>query len=120
MIRRTRTLSFMLVVLVAPVAARASDDAVARQHFERGKALVKLGEHKQAIKEFELAYQEYPRPSILYNLAHEHEVLAEAGAVDEMRRAVEFYEKYLEAQPHATDRKDVEASIAELKARIES
>src|SRR3989442_13742486 len=118
MISKAHLVLVLLLVAVTPTIARAGDEAVARQHFERGKRLAKLGEHQAAIKEFELAYQAYSRPSILYNLAHEHEVLAEAGALDEMRRAAEFYRKYLAAQPNATDRKDVEFSIAELTARI--
>src|SRR5690242_10764538 len=115
-----RHLAVIAVLVLLPSMASGNDEAVSRQHFERGKALVRLGDHRAAIREFELAYEANPRPSILYNLAHEHQVLAESGAVEEMRKAVDFYNKYLESQPKAPDRRDVEGYVVDLKARIES
>src|SRR2546428_12885444 len=115
-----RAALFLLALFFVGSVAHANDERLSRQHFERGLALAKLGEHRAAIKEFELAFQANPRPSILYNLAHEPRILAEAGAVDEMRTAVDFYQRYLDAMPNAPDRQQVERYIAELKARIET
>ena len=36
-------------------AVRADDEAVSRRHFQKGVALARLGEHRAAIQEFELA-----------------------------------------------------------------
>src|SRR5437870_217396 len=93
----------ILFALLVARGAAANDESVSRRHFERGLALAQLGEHRAAIKEFELAFEANPRPSIVYNLAHEHRVLAEAGAVDEMRKAVDFYQLYLDMRPNAPE-----------------
>src|SRR5438132_11516588 len=113
-----RMLSIALLLSMIPLVARADDDAVARMHYKRALAEIALGHRDQAIVEFELAYKASPQPNLLYNIAEQHKILGEANAIDEKRRAVEFFEKYLDAQPHATDRAAVQAMIAELKAQI--
>ena len=110
----------VLFSLATSAPALAFDEPLSRQHFERGKALARLGKHRESIMEFELAYQANPRASILYNLGHEHRVLAEAGGIEEMRTSAEFYRKYLEMMPNAPDRVEVRTMIADLRARIES
>ena len=114
------TILALALLLAAPGVARANDVELSKEHFRRGMKLSELGKHTESIREFELAYEANPRPSILYNLAHEHRVLAEAGAIDQMRQSVDFYQRYLMASPKAPDRRPVETMITELKARIET
>ena len=105
-------------LLWATGSARANDVALSKEHFKRAIKLAELGKHAEAIREFELAYEANPRPSMLYNIAHEHKALAAAGAIEEMRLSVDFYQRYLMAVPRAPDRKEVEAMVIELKANI--
>ncbi len=113
--------SLIVLVLVAMAnPALARDDSVALQHYERAKALANLGDHRGAIRELELSYQASPRPNRLYDIAQQHRILAEAGAMDEMRTSVEFFERYLKDKPDAEDRVQVRELIAQLKARMAS
>lgn len=115
-----RTLLALLLLLFAASTAQAADEVISRQHYERGRALVKLGDHRGAIREFEQAYQANPKPNLLYNIAQQHRILSEAGALEEMRLSVDFFERYLREKPNAEDRAQVEGHIDDLKKRIAS
>ena len=99
-------------------AEPSPDVAAGRRHFERARAFVRLGDHRSAIREFEAAYQADPRPNLLFNIAQQHRILAQTGALDELRSAVSFFDRYLQEKPAADDRRQVEEYIADLKSRI--
>src|SRR5688572_28095924 len=108
------------LLLPLPAFAAATNESVAKEHSARAKALIIVGDLRGAIKEFDLAFRANPKPNYLYNIAELHRRLGEAGAINEMRSAADFFQRYLDAYPNAEDRAQVEARIAELRARIES
>lgn len=109
-----------LLLLSSQTLAYAIDDPQARKHYERALSLVKLGDHAGAIRELELSYKANPRPNRLYDIAEQHRILAEAGALDQMRLSLDFFERYLKEKPDASDRAEVQSRIVELRARIAS
>src|SRR5207249_4666503 len=88
-------------LLLAATTAFGADIPLSRTHYERAVALAKLGEHRGAIDEFEAAFKASPKPGLLYNIAHEYRLVAEAGGVDDMRQAIAYYRRYLGALPDA-------------------
>jgi tetratricopeptide (TPR) repeat protein len=81
-----------LAALARPAAADAPElTALARKHYEAGRALYSLGKYDQAIVEFEEGYRIAPRPSFLVNIAQSHR---QGGRIAEARAN---YEKFLAA-----------------------
>lgn len=118
--RSERALAIIAACMISAGDAAAFDEPLSRRYFNRAIALAREGNHRAAIAEFERAYEANPRPSIVYNLAHEHRILGEGGRVDDLRLAVSLYGRYLVLQPNATDRARVERLIVDLKERIAS
>jgi tetratricopeptide (TPR) repeat protein len=104
----------MLAVLLAGLLLSATPDAVeqARTDFERGAALYRAGNYREALSAFEEAQARSPAPQALFNIARCHDRLGEF--VD----AVEAYRAYLQAAPAAADRATVQARIDELQSRL--
>jgi tetratricopeptide (TPR) repeat protein len=105
------------VMAVLPLAARAqqpADDTMnqAKMHFEAGKNAYNAGDYSNAIKEFKAAEALRPSPILDYNIALANEKLAKK------RVAVKYYKRYLEGMPNATNRSQVEATIAQLEREI--
>jgi hypothetical protein len=98
--------------------ARAQDRERALLHYNAAVRHIQYGEHRAAIGEFEEAYLASHHPSFLYNIAQSYRALGEGGSVDDTRRAIQFYWRYLAAARAAPDRPQVEAMIAELEARL--
>ncbi len=96
-----------LSLAVAP-AARA-DDATARakKAFEAATAAFERGRYDVALAGYTEAYGDKPLPAFLFNIGLCHRKL---GHHDE---AVDFFTRYLEAQPKAKNRADVAAMLAE-------
>lgn len=115
-----------VIVLVAVVASRgqAQGEAtgaagaerasieVARSHMEQGQAYYLQGRFGEAAAEFEAAYEAEPFSAFLYNAAVAYENAGDAV------RAVDFFSRYLERDPNASDRSAVEQRIARLRAVI--
>jgi tetratricopeptide (TPR) repeat protein len=104
------------VMAVLPLAARAqpADDTMnqAKMHFEAGKNAYNAGDYQNAIKEFKAAEALRPSPILDYNIALANEKLAKK------RVAVKYYKRYLEGMPNATNRAQVEATVAQLEREI--
>jgi tetratricopeptide (TPR) repeat protein len=99
----------LLTAAPAAWAAPPKDDAktaAAKRFYETGTLLFDRGEFVDAAKEFERAYQEQPRPELLYNVASAYD---KGG---ERRKAVEYYRKYVAAMPSSPD-------VASAKARAD-
>ena len=113
-------LAALLVAL--PSVARADNDAVAEEHARVAKANVVAGHLEEAIVEFDLAFHANPLPKYLFNKAvlERRKADANAGRVEDMRRSRDDFSRYLSLQPNAPDRRQVEAIIDGLRARIES
>lgn len=78
----------------APASAKGPKKPTAEQkeadrHFKAGVALFKEGKFKEALAEFERAYEIAPHPLVLYNIAGCHRELSSYG------EAIKFYERFL-------------------------
>jgi len=104
----------------APAAAAtpppASDDAMAqaKQHFETGRNAYNAGDYVTAIREFKAAEQLRPSPILDYNIGLANEKLGKR------RVATKYYKRYLEEQPNAANKAEVEQKVAALEAAIAS
>ncbi len=98
-------------------AAPAGDDATmaqAKQHFETGRNAYNAGDYVTAIHEFKQAEQLRPSPILDYNIGLANEKLGKR------RVAVKYYRRYLEEQPNASNRGEVEQKVTALEAAIAS
>ena len=93
-------------------AAHASEAGkkAAKPHYEKGASECNLGHFAEAISEFEKAYEQDPAPILLFNIAQAHR---QSGNNE---RAAFFYRRYLEQEPNADNRVDVEKRIKDLES----
>jgi tetratricopeptide (TPR) repeat protein len=100
----------------APAAAApVSDDqalAQAKQHFEAGRAAYNAGDYAGAIREFKQAETLRPSPILDYNIGLANEKLGKR------RVAVKYYRHYLEVQPNAANKDEVQGRVSALEAAI--
>jgi tetratricopeptide (TPR) repeat protein len=120
----TRAIVLALVLLASLTAARADGNAAdeAKARFERGQKAYNLGKFRDAIADFEAAYQLDPDPdttatkAYLFNLAQAYrlDVPKELdGRLANIERALFFYHRFLELGDDS-HRADVEARIKQL------
>jgi tetratricopeptide (TPR) repeat protein len=98
-----------------PPPAAASDDAImaqAKQHFEAGRNAYNAGDYPTAIREFKAAEALRASPILDYNIGLAHEKLGRK------RVAVKYYRRYLNLQPNARNKDEVEQRINGLEAQI--
>ncbi len=76
---------------------------------QEGTARFDLGKFDEAIDLFQKAYEVYPYPEALYNIAQAHRMKKD------YERAVFFYKSYLRNHATATNRATVEARITEME-----
>ena len=89
-----RTIIIALLALSIPAYAKdpkkpSAEQKEADRHFKSGVALFKEGKFKEALAEFERAYEIAPHPLVLYNIAGCHRELSSYG------EAIKFYERFL-------------------------
>jgi tetratricopeptide (TPR) repeat protein len=106
----------LVAVLVTTAAyaqppASANPQEEARQQYERGTVAYNLERFDEAIAAFSRAYELDPAPTLLFNIAQAR------WKKGENERAVFYYRRYLDADPAAPNRAQVEARIRELQAR---
>ncbi|HWE26750.1 MAG TPA: tetratricopeptide repeat protein [Polyangia bacterium] len=97
--------------------APANDDASmaqAKQHFETGRNAYNAGDYVTAIREFKQAEALRPSPILDYNIGLANEKLGKR------RVAVKYYKRYLEEQPNAANKAEVEQKVGALEAEIAS
>jgi hypothetical protein len=105
----------LLTVVAVPRASNAQDAPaasameVARERMERGQGLFVARRYAEAAEEFVRAYEAQPFSAFLYN----------AGAAWEKQgdraRAADFFSRYLERDPEASDARAVRERIARLR-----
>lgn len=98
-----------------PAAAPANDDATmaqAKQHFEAGRSAYNAGDYAGSIREFKQAEALRPSPVLDYNIGLANEKLGKR------RVAVKYYRHYLELQPNAPNKDEVQGRITSLEAAI--
>lgn len=79
-----------------------------------GREEYNAGNFEEAVPLFEQAYEISKKPELHYRIALSHE---NAG---NPKKAVEYYEKFLEARPETDKRGKIEATLERLKKRVES
>jgi tetratricopeptide (TPR) repeat protein len=98
--------------MVAAPAHAQSMKKGAKVYFERGATEYNLGHFTEAITQFEKAYEIDPAPILLFNIGQCHR------QTGNKERALFFYRRYLEQNPKAENRNDVENRMAELERSI--
>jgi tetratricopeptide (TPR) repeat protein len=120
-----RRLALLAFALLLAAAGRASaDDAAglssaertarARTHFDLGRAHFNLGEYEAAIADFEAGYRLRPMPLFLYNIGHA------AMRAKRRQKALDVFRSYLDADPHAPERAEVQRYIATLEEQLKA
>jgi tetratricopeptide (TPR) repeat protein len=110
-----RLLAVLLATLAAaPPALAGGDDADkrARAHFRRAETHFAVGRFKEALAEYEQAFEARPLPGFLFNIGQCHRNL---GHLEE---AIFSFKKYLRLKPDAKDRAAVEDLIADLERQL--
>ena len=109
-----------LALTRAPVAL-AQDESLKRAEaaFNMAQDAYQAGRYDEAIEQFEAAYAARPFPQLLYNLgATEYMKGRSTNDPEAFQKCVDYYARFLEADPQASDRKQVEETIAVLKKEI--
>ena len=110
--------AIVLALVVAGVSAakvaRADDRARAAEHFALAQSAEKRKDWRAAIEEYEQAYALSPHPSVLYNIALDHEHLSA------WRSAARYFLRYVDESPEAKDRDQVLARIRRLREKKSS
>lgn len=106
-----RSVALALTLLSAsPPCLVEAQETPARERalelYRQSRAEYDIGDYRAAADLLERAYEIFPEPNLLYNLARAY------GSLGEHARAVAAYEAYLEASPEAEDRAIIEARIA--------
>lgn len=95
-----------------PTAPPVADPIeAARIHMERGQILYVQGRYIEASQEFLLAFEYQPFSAFLFNAGVAYERFGDGG------RAAELFVRYLEKEPQAADRADVQGRIDRLRAQ---
>ena len=80
-----------------------------RAHYKLGTVHLEMKEYDDAIREFQLGYDNKPVPLFLYNIGRV------AALADHRSMAVEYYQKYLSEKPNAPERAEVLQRIRDLQ-----
>jgi tetratricopeptide (TPR) repeat protein len=99
-----------LLILFASAVAIAGPDPKAAAHYKQGKAFLDSKQYDQAIVEFQAAYAIDKVPSHLYNIAKAYE------AKTDHDKTIEYYQKYLDADPTTKLAAEVRNAIANATA----
>lgn len=89
-------------------------DAQYQRRLEAGRSAYAKGDYEAAIEEFKAAFDLKATTGPLYNIGKSYEKM---GRYEE---AIDYFTQYLDLDPNATDRADVEELIRRLKKSIKS
>ena len=96
----------------ADAGALVSDDTAAKIHYEAGHKLYEAKRYKEALREFDAAYQASGRAALLYNMGRCHEQIGDE------KEAIRAYEDFLAEDPHNPDRAHIERDLQALRERV--
>ena len=111
---RIPTIAIALVLATAPARAQPSARDQAKQHFKQGKALQEAGEYDAAVDAYRAAYDLDQRPEMLFNIAQAYRL------GNRKQQAIDYYLRYLAAQPNGPGVREARQWIAELSRQIEA
>ena len=104
-----------LLLLTSAVPAAFADASAAKEHFRRGKEAYDLGRFEEALRAYELAYEEDPRPQTLFNIGQCHRHLGN------FERAAFSYRRFLDqAQPDPKTRALATDLLAEVEEKAKA
>jgi tetratricopeptide (TPR) repeat protein len=108
-------LSAMLcgAAVVSSVPAHADKRSQAMAQFEKGEQLYAEGNYADALKSFQSAYKLEKAPLLFVNIAQCHRQLGNHEA------AIASLERYLQQEPEADNRADVEELLATERALLD-
>jgi hypothetical protein len=120
---KSRVLFAICIAFVAAVspAWAQSPEALkkAQASFDQAQTDYLQGKYDEAAQGFQEAYSARPFPQFLYNVgASFHMKGKKTSDVPSYQKAVEFYKKYLQEEPTASDKAKVEKAIGVLEAEI--
>ncbi|HEX3905357.1 MAG TPA: tetratricopeptide repeat protein [Polyangia bacterium] len=107
---------WLLAALIAFGAATAHADNRddAKKHFQAGKRHHDAGEWDAALAEYLHAYQLDPSPAFLFNIGQVYRLKGDRD------KALDYYQRYLEAAPHAQGSEEARAFAAKLKTELDA
>src|SRR5689334_15677743 len=110
----------VICALAGPAFAQQPDALKkAQAAFDQAQQDYLLGKFDEAAKGFEEAYNAKPFAQFLYNVGACHHMKGKKTSdVAAYQLAVDFYKKYLAADPQAADKPKVEKAIGVLEAEI--
>jgi tetratricopeptide (TPR) repeat protein len=123
--RDTLRASLWLAVLVGSLCAVSlalADDAAARTkeqaraHYEQGAQLYEAGRYLEAVQAFEQAYALSHAKPLLFNIAQAYRLVGPALC----DRALAAYQRYLQEDPRASNRAEVEERIRTMQSCVET
>lgn len=100
-------------VLLGATPAVANKRAQAMARFEKGEKLYEEGEYEDALRAFQTAYKLEPIPLLFVNIAQCHRQLGNHEA------AIAAFERYLEAEPDAPNRSEIEDILITERSILE-
>jgi hypothetical protein len=104
-----------LIVGIGGLARADRATELARTYNARAEKLFSLGMFREAAAEYQRAYVAKPIPDFLYNLGQCHKRL---GAVEDLERAIFFFESYVNNAAPSPLRDEVELQIAKLRKEV--
>jgi hypothetical protein len=110
-----RVLAAVLLV-VASAGVAVADEATARQNFDAGERAYNLGEFAKAVELFKQAYDQWPEPAFLFNVAQTYRQIGDC------KQALFFYKRFISLKEQDTKKplrpqlkEEVEKRIGELE-----
>lgn len=93
--------------------------AEAQAAFDQASALYQQGRFDEAAESFKKAYAARRSPIFLYNVAAAYHMKGKKqGDIGAYDQAIEYYRRYLVADPHASDRGKVEKAVSLIESEI--
>ena len=104
----------MMALCCGLARAETQDRAAeAGRHYETGMAHFQLEEWDQAVEEWEAGFRLKPAPEFLYNIAQAYRLSKRP------EKALSFYRKYLNMNPKAANRLEVERHLKALQKIVD-
>jgi Tetratricopeptide repeat len=111
---RVTRLAATIVLLLATGAARGAEPGDAKARYLSGQSHYNLNEFADALQDFKEAYRLHPDAAFLFNIAQCERQLGD------LEEAIKFYRSYLRNKPEASNKREVERKIEELKGLVEA
>lgn len=107
----------LAALLLNTTVVFADDDAQSRAYFETGAKAYEKGDYPNAIRAFEQAYALTKRPGLIFSIAQSYKrQYAGDSNPAHLRKALEYYRRFLAEDKGGKRRGDASQSIMEIEA----